>query len=113
VYAHSSNTLYRLNPETLEVQVVGSFSGCSSVIDIALDKDSNIYATTFSGLYEIDSQTAACRLAAGFGFAWRRAGFAWRRALVRLAAGWFAWRRAGSPGGGLFIVFGAGVFFRG
>jgi hypothetical protein len=64
VYAHSSNTLYRLNPETLEVQVVGSFSGCSSVIDIALDKDSNIYATTFSGLYEIDSQTAACSLIA-------------------------------------------------
>jgi len=60
VFAHSSTTLYRLNPNTLEVAAVGDFSGCSNVVDIALDKDSNLYATTFSGLYSINSQTAAC-----------------------------------------------------
>lgn len=62
VYAHSSSTLYRLNPDTLGVEVVGDFSGCSSVVDIALDKDSNLYGTTFSGLYKIDIGTATCTL---------------------------------------------------
>jgi hypothetical protein len=62
VYAHSSTTLYRLNPDTLGVEVVGAFAGCSSVVDIALDKDSNLFGTTFSGLYKIDIGTAACTL---------------------------------------------------
>lgn len=62
VYAHSSSTLYRLDPDSLDVVVIGAFSGCTSVIDIALDKDSKLYGTTSSGLYEIDAETAACTL---------------------------------------------------
>lgn len=64
VYAHSSDTLYRLNPNTLEVAEVATFSGCSDVIDIALDRNSNLYGTTFAGLYQIDRDTAACTLIA-------------------------------------------------
>lgn len=64
VYAHSASTLYKLDPETLEVEVIGDFSNCSSIVDIALDKDSNLYGTSFNGLYKIDSATAACTLIA-------------------------------------------------
>ncbi|UQA56673.1 hypothetical protein [Polyangium aurulentum] len=60
VYGHSSSTLYKLNPDTKEVVVIGTFKGCSSVIDLALDADSNIIATTFNGLYRIDKVTAQC-----------------------------------------------------
>ncbi len=75
VYGHSAGSLYRLDPETKEVTVVGPFSGCASgVIDIALDKDSNLYGTTRpetppgggdqtpGGLWRIDRNTAACTL---------------------------------------------------
>lgn len=62
VYGHSPNDLYKLDPITKEVTVIGPFQGCSSVIDIALDKDSNLYGTTFSGFYKIDKDTAVCSL---------------------------------------------------
>ncbi len=65
VYGHSSSTLYRLDPHTLEVSVVADFSGCTGVVDIALDKDSNLYGTTFGGLFAIDRMTAACTAIAG------------------------------------------------
>ncbi|MCK6587873.1 MAG: hypothetical protein HUU21_26615 [Polyangiaceae bacterium] len=64
VYGHSPDELYRLDPTTKEVTVVGAFQGCSSVIDIALDKDSNLYGTTFGGFYKIDKDTASCSLIA-------------------------------------------------
>lgn len=60
VYGHSPYTLYRLDPITKQVTTVGDFSGCSNVIDIAIDKDSNIYGTTFGALYKIDKNTAKC-----------------------------------------------------
>lgn len=60
VYGHSDDVLYRLDPLTKEVTTVGSFSGCSGVIDIAIDKDNQIYATTFDGLWRIDNDSAAC-----------------------------------------------------
>lgn len=68
VFGHSASTLYRLDPDTKAVTVVGDFSGCSSVIDIALDKDSNLFGTTTDGLYRIDKMTAACTPIAGGNF---------------------------------------------
>lgn len=65
VYGHGADTLYKLNPVTKEVTVVGNFNGCSSVIDIAIDKDSNIFGTSFAGLHAIDRNTAACSLISG------------------------------------------------
>jgi hypothetical protein len=64
VYAESPDTLYELDPVTNAITEVGAFSGCTYVIDIALDKDSNMYATTLDGLYAIDTKTAACTLIA-------------------------------------------------
>lgn len=60
VYGHSPSELYRLDPNTKQVTTIGAFNGCSSVIDIAIDKNSNMYGTTFDGLYKIDKATAAC-----------------------------------------------------
>lgn len=66
VYGHSPSVLYRLDPQTKQVTVIGSFSGCdSNVIDIALDADSHMYATTFGGLHRVDRATAACTPIAG------------------------------------------------
>lgn len=68
VFGHSPDTLYRLDPDTKAVTVVGEFDGCSSVIDIALDKDSNLFGTTFNGLYRIDKTTAKCTFIASGNF---------------------------------------------
>jgi hypothetical protein len=61
VFGHSANTLYRLDPQTKAVTTVGTFSGCGTgVIDIALDKDSNLFGTTYDGLVRIDRANARC-----------------------------------------------------
>lgn len=65
VFGQSSDMLYKLDPKTKNVSVVGKFSGCSSVIDIALDKDSNLFGTTFDGLWSINKKNAACTKIAG------------------------------------------------
>ena len=65
VFGHSGDVLYRLDPETLDVVPVGNFAGCGgSVIDIALDEDSNMFGVTFNSLYEIDRVTGQCTLIA-------------------------------------------------
>lgn len=69
VFGHSASTLYKLDPVTKEVTVVGDFSGCdSSVIDVALDKAGHMVGTTFSGLYNIDKTSAACSLIKSGGY---------------------------------------------
>lgn len=67
VYGHSGTDLYRLNPTTKAVSLVGSFEGCQGgVIDIALDQDSNLYGTTTKALYRIDRNSAVCtKIASG------------------------------------------------
>jgi hypothetical protein len=61
VFGHSASTLYRLDPQTKAVAVVGNFVGCGNgVIDIALDKDSNLFGTTYDGLVRIDRANARC-----------------------------------------------------
>lgn len=60
VYGHSADTLYRLDPNTKQVAVVGPFQGCTQVIDIAIDANSNAYVTTFDGFYKLDLKTAKC-----------------------------------------------------
>jgi hypothetical protein len=64
VYAHSPDTLYRLDPITKVMTTVGVFGGCSTVIDIALDKNGAMFGTGFGELYKINKATAACTLVA-------------------------------------------------
>ena len=60
VFGHSADTLYRLDPETKAVTVVGTFDGCNaSIIDIALDADSRMFGTAYGfseagELFQID-----------------------------------------------------------
>jgi len=69
VFAHSADTLYRIDLDTNQVQTIGTFDGCGgSVIDIALDKDSQMYGTTFEGLYRIDRTTGDCSFIANGSF---------------------------------------------
>ncbi len=60
VFGHSSSVLYKLDPLTKAVTEVGPFQGCDSVLDLAIDKDHNIYATTFDGLWTINKLNATC-----------------------------------------------------
>lgn len=69
VFGHSAATLYKLDPVTKQVTIVGSFQGCpTAVIDIALDKEGAMIGTTFDGLYKIDKTTAKCTFVASGGF---------------------------------------------
>lgn len=60
VYGQSADTLYKLDPDTKAVTIVGDFKGCSSILDIALDKDSHLYGTTSSGLWSINRDSGQC-----------------------------------------------------
>lgn len=61
VYAHSPDTLYRLDPLTKATKEVAKFSGCKDqVIDLAIDKSGQIFVTTFTSLERVDPTTAKC-----------------------------------------------------
>jgi len=64
VFGHSDTTLYRLDPDTKKVTVVGPLRGCSDgpLVDIALDKGSRMFGVSDHALYAIDKTTAACTL---------------------------------------------------
>ena len=65
VFGHSENTLYRVDTVTRSVTAIGAFEGCTYVADIALDQDSNIYASTGSELFLVETNTAHCTRIAG------------------------------------------------
>ncbi len=61
VFGHSNNTLFRMDPDTKSVTEIGVFQGCSaSIIDIALDADSQMYGTAYGSLWSIDRLTGQC-----------------------------------------------------
>jgi hypothetical protein len=60
VFGHSATTLYRLDPLTKAVDVVGDFKGCGPVVDIALDEKSTLIADSYAALYKVDKATAQC-----------------------------------------------------
>ncbi len=64
VYCHSPSELYKVDPVAKTMSLVGGFTGFSpsdfgaQVIDIAIDANSNGWATTFGGVYKLDLKTA-------------------------------------------------------
>jgi hypothetical protein len=61
VFGHSGDMLYRLDPNTKEVTIVGQLDGCTaSIIDIALDADSNMYGAAYGSLWAIDRTNGRC-----------------------------------------------------
>lgn len=66
VYGHSDDKLYRVDTITKAVTEVGTFTGCTHIADIAVDADSNLYASTGTEMYLVATQNARCtKLAAG------------------------------------------------
>ena len=69
VYAHSSSTLYRVDPDTLVVTMVGDFGwshGADQMTDLAIDKNGLMIGMSYSAVYRIDTMTAkATRLSDG------------------------------------------------
>src|SRR5262245_52729652 len=66
VYAHSDTTLFKVDPDTLTVTEVASFgwpnlNAVDQMTDIALDRNSNMVGISFTKVYSIDKETAACR----------------------------------------------------
>ncbi len=64
VWGQSPDTLYKLDPTNNAVTTIGKFKECGGVIDIALDKDSNLYATASGSLYQVDKVSAQCTVIA-------------------------------------------------
>ena len=64
VYAHSYQKLYKVEPDTLEVTLVGSFGWPEGfeqelMTDIAVNKDEEIIGISFGAVFAIDKTTAA------------------------------------------------------
>ena len=64
VYAHTSNVLYRVDPDTLAVTQIAPFGWpmghFDQMTDIAVDKDGKITGVSFNTVYSVDATTAAC-----------------------------------------------------
>jgi hypothetical protein len=63
VYAHSADTLYRVDPDTLTVTAVGPFlwpNGSDQMTDIAIDHTGYMVGISFTDVYAVDPVTAAC-----------------------------------------------------
>lgn len=66
VYAHTSSTLFRVDPDTLNVQMVGAFQwnsvGSDQMTDIAVDKNGAMIGISYSRVYSVDPTTAKTTL---------------------------------------------------
>lgn len=67
VYAHSSNDLYEVDPDTLDVTYVGPFTMVGAggpvvdiITDIALDKNANMTGVSYEHVYSIDKTNGEC-----------------------------------------------------
>jgi hypothetical protein len=66
VYAHSASTLYRIDPDTLQVQMVGPFQWGAIVsdemTDLAIDKNGDMIGVSYSRVYRVDPASAKTTL---------------------------------------------------
>ena len=65
VYAHSSSTLYRVDPVSFEVTEVGPFQwpgSSDTMTDIAIDKDGLMIGISYGSVYRVDPLDARCTL---------------------------------------------------
>lgn len=62
VFAHSDQQLYRVDPDTLDIQLVGSFDwggGWDEMTDIAIDRDGRMIGISYDRVYAVNSDNAA------------------------------------------------------
>ncbi len=65
VFAHSSSALYRIDPDTLNITLVGEFdwpSFSDEMTDLAIDGDGRMIGISFGAVYEVDPVTARATL---------------------------------------------------
>ncbi len=63
VLAHTGKQLFRLEPETRRLTLLGTFACLEpndDVIDIAVDRTGAVYATSFKGFLSVDPLAASC-----------------------------------------------------
>jgi hypothetical protein len=63
VYAHSAGTLFKIDPDDLQVTMIGPFvwpSGGDQMTDIAIDKDGLMIGISYDTVYRVDKETAIC-----------------------------------------------------
>jgi hypothetical protein len=69
VYAHTATTLYKVDPDTLAITMVGNFgwsNGTDTMTDIAIDKTGVMIGVSYTAVYRVDVTTAAAtRLSTG------------------------------------------------
>lgn len=69
VYAHTASTLYKVDPDTLAITMIGNFrwsAGSDSMTDIAIDKTGLMLGVSGTSVYRIDPTTAvATKLSSG------------------------------------------------
>ena len=62
VFAHSDQKLYRVDPDTLDIQLVGRFDwrgNHDEMTDIAIDGEGNMIGISYDRVYAVNSDTAA------------------------------------------------------
>lgn len=57
MYAHSRDTLYTIDPDTLTLSRVGTFENGDDITDLAVTPDGTIYAISKTKLYRVDPVT--------------------------------------------------------
>jgi hypothetical protein len=66
VYAHTSSTLYKVDPDTLAISMIGNFgwpNGASDqMTDLAIDKNGVMIGVSFGSVYKVDPTTAQTTL---------------------------------------------------
>ena len=66
VYAHTASTLYRVDPDTLQVQMVGAFGwgsvGSDQMTDLAIDKAGVMIGISYDSVYRVDPTNAQTTL---------------------------------------------------
>src|SRR5690349_21796055 len=62
IYAHDANTLYRVDPDTYAVTMVGTFDfgAFEQMTDLGIDANGNLIGVTFFSVYKVDPTTAHC-----------------------------------------------------
>ena len=70
VYAHTADTLYRVEPDTFGVTQIAPFGwpasvGSDQMTDIAVDKNGMMIGVSFSRVYRVDTTTAQATLLSG------------------------------------------------
>jgi hypothetical protein len=66
VYAHTASTLYKVDPDTLQVHMVGDFKwgsvGSDQMTDIAIDRYGQMIGVSFTRVYRVDPNNAQTTL---------------------------------------------------